>query len=114
MLITITRGWKTMAIKRFFNDIWFTLKGCKNVWRIQRMMSKEQQRLTKLCKEIGPIGVFLQNFEEIPIDDPNEQVIKIIMLTEFSQFVKEMDEEDIVKEDLETFYTYCNKYDIEC
>ena len=102
-----------MAIKRFFSDIWFMLRSLRNIWKVQRMFSKEEHRLMKLTNEIGPIGVFLQHFEEIPIDDPNEQVIKMIMLTEFNQYINEMDEEDIVKEDLETFYTYCRKHDID-
>ena len=76
-------------------------------------MSKEHARLKKMSEEIGPIGMFLYQFEEVPIDDPNHDVIKQIMLTEFIEVLEYIDEEDIIQEDLETFYKYCRMHGID-
>ena len=99
-----------MAIRRFFSDLWYVISSIPNIWRLQRIMSKETLKFANTLNKIGPIGAFLQFFEEIR---PEDEEIKQFILSEFLEGVlPTLDEEDIVLEDRETFYAYCRKYDI--
>lgn len=99
---------------RFFKDVWTLIKSNWSLWKAIRFSSKEELRLKKLVKEIGPIGVFLQHFESVSIDNPHYDTIRKIMLIEFAQALPRIiEEEEVVEEDLESYLSYCKNYDLD-
>jgi hypothetical protein len=99
---------------RFFKDVWTLVKSNWGLWKVIRFTSKEELKLKKLVAKIGPIGVFLQHFESVSIDNPHYDTIRRIMLLEFAQALPRIiEEEDVVEEDLESYLSYCNMYDLE-
>ncbi len=102
-----------MAI-RIFKDIWTLIINIKQLWSVIRFSSKEEARLNKLVKQIGPIAVFLQHFEEVPLDNPDYEIIRTIMLAEFAHAVpKIISEGKAIEEDLDSYLSYCKMYNLD-
>lgn len=102
-----------MAI-RIFKDIWTLIKSLKELWFAIRFTSKEEVRLRKLVNKLGPIAVFLQHFEEVPLDNPDYEIIRKIMLVEFAHALpKIISEGKVIEEDLQSYLSYCKKYDLD-
>lgn len=100
-------------IRRFFKDIWAVIKNTRHIWRLQRILSREEIKFNKMTEKYGPIHTFLVHFEEIMMYQDDYYLEQL--LEGFVEVIPSLQDEfdNIKDEDIGTVISYCKKYEID-
>ena len=98
---------------RFFKDIWVILKNLPYMWRMQRILSREEKKFNKMTEEYGPIHTFLVHFEEIMVYQDDYYLQQL--LEGFVEVIPSLQEEfdNIKDEDIGSVISYCKQYEVD-